>query len=325
MKFLIIGLGSMGKRRIRNLKKIGQNKITGFDVRKDRRDEARRKYQIETYEDVEEAINQKPNLIIISTPPDLHLKYVKIAIKNKIPFFTELNLISKDVKKIITQLQKSKVKGFPSCTFFFHPVVIKLKQLVEKNAIGKVILISHHTGQYLPNWHPWEDYRKIFLSKKETGGAKEILAIDSIWLSNIFGKIKKIKGVTGKLSKLQVDIDDFYSTQIIFEKKIFCNLLIDVMAIPSIKETKIIGEKGTIYCNFKNGKIIILNDSKTKIIKNKIGNTAKGYKGITSSEKVYELEIKHVIKSLQNKEKFLFSFKQEFEILKNLESIKNRY
>ena len=131
--------------------------------------------------------------------------------------------------------------------------------------------------------------------------------------------------MTGKLSKLQVDIDDFYSTQIIFEKKIFCNLLIDVMAIPSIKETKIIGEKGTIYCNFKNGKIIILNDSKTKIIKNKIGNTAKGYKGITSSEKVYELEIKHVIKSLQNKEKFLFSFKQEFEILKNLESIKNRY
>ena len=86
MKFLIIGLGSMGKRRIRNLKKIGQNKITGFDVRKDRRDEARRKYQIETYEDVEEAINQKPNLIIISTPPDLHLKYVKIAIKIKFHF-----------------------------------------------------------------------------------------------------------------------------------------------------------------------------------------------------------------------------------------------
>jgi len=314
----------MGKRRIRNLQNLGQNKIIGFDVRKDRREESKKKYHIETYADVDEAINQKPDLIIISTPPDLHLKYVEIAIKNKIPFFTELNLISKDVKKIITCLEKSKIKGFPSCTFYFHPVVLKLKQLLQKKSIGKIILVSHHTGQYLPNWHPWEDYRKFFVSKKETGGAKEILAIDSIWLSNIFGKIEKIEGITGKLSKLKVDIDDFYNIQILFEKRVFCNLLIDVMSIPSIKETKIIGEKGTINCNFKNGKIVILDDSKIKIIKNKIGNTAKGYKGITSSEKVYELEIKHVIRSLQGKEKFPFSFKQEFEILKYIELIKNR-
>ena len=185
----------MGKRRIRNLQNLGQNKIIGFDVRKDRREESKKKYHIETYADVDEAINQKPDLIIISTPPDLHLKYVEIAIKNKIPFFTELNLISKDVKKIITCLEKSKIKGFPSCTFYFHPVVLKLKQLLQKKSIGKIILVSHHTGQYLPNWHPWEDYRKFFVSKKETGGAKEILAIDSIWLSNIFGKIEKIEGI----------------------------------------------------------------------------------------------------------------------------------
>ena len=315
----------MGKRRIRNLQNLGQNTIVGFDVRKDRREETKRKYHIDTYSNISEAINKKPNLIIISTPPDLHLKYVKIATKNRIPFFTELNLISKDVKKIISCLEKSKTKGFPSCTFYFHPIVIKLKQLLNKNSIGKVILVSHHTGQYLPNWHPWEDYRKFFVSKKETGGAKELLVIDSIWLSHIFGKIKKIDGSTGKISKLKTNINDFYSTQILFQKKIFCNLLIDVMAIPSLKEIKIIGEKGTINANFKDGKIVISNNSKNEIIKNKIGKTAKGYKGITSSEKVYENEIKHVIKSIQRKEKFPFSFKEEFEIIKYVESINDMF
>ena len=128
----------MGKRRIRNLQNLGQKEILGFDVRNDRLEESKRKYQIQTYSDIDDAINQNPNLIIISTPPNLHLKYVQIATKNKIPFFTELNLISKDVKKIILCSQKSKTRGFPSCTFYFHPVVKKLKQLLKIISIRKL-------------------------------------------------------------------------------------------------------------------------------------------------------------------------------------------
>ena len=45
MKFLIIGLGSMGKRRIRNLFALGFNDVIGFDTRSDRRKESELKYQ----------------------------------------------------------------------------------------------------------------------------------------------------------------------------------------------------------------------------------------------------------------------------------------
>jgi predicted dehydrogenase len=68
MKFLIIGLGSMGKRRIRNLQSLKFGDIIGFDVSKERRKESEDKYKIKTFESIGDAINENPNAIIISSP-----------------------------------------------------------------------------------------------------------------------------------------------------------------------------------------------------------------------------------------------------------------
>ena len=87
MKFLVIGLGSMGKRRVRNLITLDQKDIIGFDPRKDRCVEAEQKYSIKTYQNFDKAIMTKPDAIIISTPPDLHSKYAKIAIEKETHFF----------------------------------------------------------------------------------------------------------------------------------------------------------------------------------------------------------------------------------------------
>ena len=51
MKFLVIGLGSMGKRRIRCLQALGFQDIVGVDVREDRRQEAQTSYGIQAHSD----------------------------------------------------------------------------------------------------------------------------------------------------------------------------------------------------------------------------------------------------------------------------------
>ena len=83
MKYLIVGLGSMGKRRIRNLQYLDETDVIGFDLRKDRRKESEEKYHIKTYATIEQAMNQDPDALIISTPPDHHLEYQMLAAKNK--------------------------------------------------------------------------------------------------------------------------------------------------------------------------------------------------------------------------------------------------
>ncbi len=100
MKFLVAGLGSMGKRRIRCLLALGYNNIaiTGFDPREDRRKETSEKYGIKTFHDFSFAMEEhRPDAIIISAPPDLHHEYIKAAIRNNLHFFVEASVVDIDV------------------------------------------------------------------------------------------------------------------------------------------------------------------------------------------------------------------------------------
>ena len=142
MKFLIIGLGSMGKRRIRNLQKLGFKNLIGFDTRKDRCDESSQKYKIKTFTNFENAMSQNPTIFIISTPPHLHEEYMKYAFNHNISFFCELNLFSKILKKFAKKSTKKPIVVSSSTTMRFHPIVKKLKKLLDDNSIGKIYFID---------------------------------------------------------------------------------------------------------------------------------------------------------------------------------------
>jgi len=320
---LIVGLGSMGKRRIRNLLKLGYLELIGFDPRKDRRNEVWCEYKIPSVKTLEDALGKKPDCMIISTPPDLHYKYADIAIKENIHFFTEVNLSSKDVSKIIRKLKTKSIVGVPSCTMLYTPVVKKLKQLINKRHIGQILTVYHHFGHYLPNWHPWEDYRKFYVSKKETGGAREIIPFELIWLTSLFSEIKSVYGSIHKISDLKTDIDDIYQIILEFKNGIQCIFVADVISSPAFNETKIIGDKGVILCDHNKQFIKISNGEKWKTLKLKMGRVAKGYKGNTPPESIYEEEIQNFLRAIMQNKKYPFSFKAELKILRILDSIES--
>ena len=205
-KILVVGLGSMGKRRIRNLQKLGYHDIMGFDVREDRCSESKKKYGIKTFVNFKDAVSESPNVFIISTPPHLHEKYLNYAIKHNISFFSELNLFSNVVKKSIKNIGRHSLVSSSSSTMRFHPVVKKLKTILEQNLIGEVYMINHQVGHYLPNWHPWENYHDFFVSRKETGGAKELVPVELNWLTHLFSDVEFVFGSVKKISKLDVNI-----------------------------------------------------------------------------------------------------------------------
>jgi predicted dehydrogenase len=318
-RFLIVGLGSMGKRRLRNLLDLGYSDIIGYDMRIDRTKEVSKQYKIKTVTNFQEALYFKPTTMIISSPPNLHNKYVKIAIKNGINFFTELNLLSNEVKKIIDLMKYSSVIGKPSCSMKFHPMVLELKKLLKKNLIGNICVIHHHSGFSLPLWHPWENHNDFFASKKLTGGARELFPVDLIWIVSLFSEISSVFGNVTKISNLDAKIDDIYNAMFEFKNGIICNYITDVITNPPSKTTKIIGEKGTILCDFKTGEILLLKEKTRKKIKVKMGSTARGYVGTTPPESLYFEETKNFVNSLKGK-LYPFSFVDELNILKILDT-----
>jgi predicted dehydrogenase len=227
MKFLVIGLGSMGKRRIRNLKTLGFSDIIGFDVKQERRKEAEKLYGIRTIGDVDH-VNDF-NSVIISSPPDRHDEYLRFSLEKNKPCFMELNLILGDMPKLNEIAKSKKVLVAPSCTLKFHPSIQTIKKIVQSGNYGKLTNFAYHVGQYLPDWHPWENIKDFFVSKRETSGCKEILAVELHWLMDTFGKPKDILSCHEKSSLFDVNIDDTYAIILRFENFIG-SLLIDVVS-----------------------------------------------------------------------------------------------
>lgn len=250
MKFLVIGLGSMGKRRIRNLQALGHKLVHGFDTRKDRIEEASAKYGVPVYQTIEAAILElKPDVFIICTPPEMHMHYAFMAADMNISCFIEASVVHQDeILKLDQLLQGRYPLMLPSCTMMFYPGPRKIKELVEDKVIGDVLNINYHTGQYLPDWHPWENIEEFYVSKRDTGGAREIVPFELTWLCHIFGIPEAIACWKGKVSSISADIDDLYHCILRFPKAgPVCNMTIEVISRPqATREMRILGTEGEI-------------------------------------------------------------------------------
>lgn len=249
MRFLVVGLGSMGKRRVRNLQALGHSHLAGFDPRADRRDEASAKYGIEIFDSYEAALTDfKPDALIISTGPSLHMDYALSAADKGIHCFIEASVVDTDR---ITQL-RNRVKGTalimaPSCTLRYYPGPRKVKELIQSGKIGKPLNLNYLTGQYLPDWHSWEKIQDFYVSKRETGGCREIVPFELTWLNDIFGNPEPLACVKNKLTEMDADIDDIYHCLLRYPGGMLANITVEVISRPkATRELRILGSEGEL-------------------------------------------------------------------------------
>lgn len=211
MKILVIGLGSMGKRRINLLKKNFLSKyiIVGVDTRLDRRLEVEELFNIKTYSSLDEAISfENPNCALICTSPLTHSELIIKAMQNNMNVFTELNLINHRYKEIINLSIEKGLKIFLSSTLMYRREIQYIKEKV--NSIKDKYHYRYHVGQYLPDWHPWEDFKDFFVADKRTNGCRELLAIELPWIISTFGKIMNLNVIRDSISSLKITYPDSY-------------------------------------------------------------------------------------------------------------------
>jgi predicted dehydrogenase len=313
----------MGKRRIRNLLELKAGEIIGYDIRKDRREQAQNLYSIKTIDDFQSGLKMRPDAMIISTPPNLHLKYATIAAKNKIHFFTEVNTIQPDKIRSLTYLIKqNKVVGLPSSTLMFHPSVIKMNELVEKKQIGKPLLFNLHSGSYLPDWHPWEKLQDYYVYKKNTGGGRDEIAWELSWILKLMGKPRSVTAFTRKLSAYKAHIYDVYDLIVEFENKSIGHIMVDLIQRPIHRVCEIIGDSGTIRWEWEHNMIKLFSTKKERWLqyhehdgyrKYNVEKPRKGF-AISSNQGLNESyieEMKNFIDVIKGKKEPVYTFDDE--------------
>jgi predicted dehydrogenase len=249
MKFLVIGLGSMGKRRVRNLQALGHADIAGFDPREDRRQEAASKYGIRTFDHVEQALAEfQPEALVVSTSPKYHMEYALLAESKHLHCFIEASVL--EAEGILALAKRIDGKGLaivPSCTMRYFPGPRKVKELVASGIIGKPLNFNYQTGQWLPDWHPWEHIRDFYVSDPLTGACREIVPFELTWLNDIFGDPTALACVRSKVSDMDADIDDVYHCLLRYPGNVLGNVTIEVLSRPiACRELRVIGSAGEL-------------------------------------------------------------------------------
>ncbi|WP_298062294.1 Gfo/Idh/MocA family oxidoreductase [uncultured Rikenella sp.] len=322
MKFLIIGLGSMGKRRVRCLQALGYMDITGFDPREDRREEAARKYGITVTHSLDTLDLDGFDAFIVSTPPDRHTPYVKLAIDHRKPCFIEASVLLEDVREI-ERYNRNNTFIAPSCTLRFHPMIKDITSIIRSGKYGKITNFTYHSGQYLPDWHPWEKVTEFYVGNRATGGGREIVPFELTWIVDSIGWPDAAKGVFEQTINFGAQIEDSYAFTLRYPDKVGA-IIVDVASRYAVRNLVINLETAQIQWRWDDGFFRIYEIENGRWIQygQPEFHASDGYnKNI--GEEMYIDEIRHFIGSFTGTHQYPNTIADDIRVLEILEQIEN--
>jgi predicted dehydrogenase len=252
---LVVGGGSIGKRHLKNLLASGRSAAV-VESREDRRAEIGSRFPAaRIFASLEEALGAggyEAGFICVPTayhvPPALALARAGAHIFMEKPVSHSLD----GIPALLEALASRGLVGMTGfCMRFFQPLR-KARALLDAGAVGRIVTARSFTGVYLPDWHPYEDYRNFYMAKKEQGGGvllDECHAFD--WMQWLCGPIERLISVVATLSDLEVTTDDVCETIVRFRGGALGAIHLDMVDRSARSEVEIIGTRSTLLVDLE--------------------------------------------------------------------------
>ena len=241
-----------------NLLALGVRNVIGMDLRADRREEAEERLGVATVSSLEEAWTGQPDVAVIALPTSLHVPIAIEAASQGCHLFIEKPLGDRmeGTEELATIVKKNNLTSLVGCNIRYHHGPAIIKELIEKNAVGKVMSVGIDAGQYLPDWHPWEDYREMYSAKSSLGGGVILDGIHEIDYARwMFGEVSEVYAQGGKLSSMEIDTEDSVNILMRMAAGFTVSIHMDYIQRRYWRTCKVIGEEGTIYWDISQGTV----------------------------------------------------------------------
>ena len=330
MNIIVIGLGSMGKRRVRLLKDyIKRNEandsswgIVGVDAREERRKEATELFDVACFSSIEEAVKRvNVSAAIISTSPLSHNAIIRECLNYNLHEFTEINLVSDGYDENISLAKENGRILFLSSTPMYRKEMQFFKERVTKEKSR--YNYRYHIGQYLPEWHPWENYKDFFVCDKRTNGCREIFAIELPWMVETFGEIESVHSIHSKVTDLNINYDDTYQVIIHHKSGIIGQLSVDVSTPKTERHLELWTENRYYEWRGTGDSLFAYNNEKRELETIELYADIIHEEGYNSFivENAYYDELVEFIDAITNNTKPRYSFEKDKEVLAWIDEI----
>ena len=297
---VFLGLGSIGQRHFRNLKKIDK-KLNFFCIRKKNKapwlnnENKIKNTKLNTkkigikninYKDIKK---YKIDTAFITNPTSLHIKNAIRLAKLDVDLFIEKPL-SNNLRRVIelkNLIKKKKLKCEIGFQTRYDEYLIKIKNIILSKRYGKIIKSDIHHCHYLPYHHKYENYKISYASRKKLGGGVILCFSHEIdYAQYLFGNPKKIIPVKISSEKsLNIDVETSAKFSLIYKNNLKVNFNLDFLKKKPTRVCTIEFEKAKLKWDLLENKLIIKTDFKTINQKNKKKRNDLFLKSISSIKK----------------------------------------
>lgn len=249
MKVIVAGAGSIGRRHIANLRTLGVKDIVVLEPDAGRRAFAVQKLRCRAVASLKEALSPRPAAAVICTPPSSHASLAVKLLAARVPCFIEKPLAHRpaDAAAILRAARRSRTVAAVGYQLRQAPALQWILRVIKKGTLGRLLYVRAEAGQYLPDWRPWQDYRKSYTARRSLGGGvlrDHSHEIDLVrWLA---GDVRKATCVARRLSRLNVDVEDTAELTLELDSGVLASLHLDMIQRAYKKGCRFVFEKGTI-------------------------------------------------------------------------------
>lgn len=248
-KVLIVGCGSIGMRHARMMKQLGVARLVLADPFSPRLEEAARELGISAvFRSYEEALQQGFDAVVLCTPPHLHIQQAMMAIQAGCDVLTEkpLSVNLEGIEELEQAANANARIVMVGLCFRYHAGLLRVKQLIEQGAIGRLVSIRASIGEDLSAARPNVDYRKLYVTSRDVGVTLD-LCHEPDFVAWIAGKpIESVTAATGQYSDLEMEGDDVAEILIRFQDRLAASVHMDFVQKFRRRTSEYIGTDGTI-------------------------------------------------------------------------------
>lgn len=282
---LFVGLGGIGQRHLRNLRALvgDQIEVAAYRVRREQQvlsdtlsvlegKSLEAEYGIEVFSDLDAALGTLPEAVFVTNPSSLHTSVATRAAEAGCHLFIEkpLSHTTAGLEALASSVERRGLVGFVAFQLRFHPAFKRLSSWLAEERIGPVFSVQAEVGEYLPAFHPYEDYRRMYASRQELGGGVTLSQIHEIdYLYALFGRPERVFSMGGQLSELEVDVDDLSSSLLEFRRPdgrpLVASLHQDYVQRPKSRGAKVLGERGRIEWSLSDARLRLF-DSQAALV-----------------------------------------------------------
>ena len=270
MKVLMVGLGGIGQRHVRNLRLLmnsdveiiacryrNNSQVLTDQLNIEQGSNLVEKYAIKVYDNIDQALDEKPNVVFVCNPSSLHIPVALKAAQAGCNLFIEKPLSHnlEQVEELINIVESQNVKAVVGYQMRFHPCLVRLYSLIQEQGFGKIVAVRVEVGEYLPGWHTYEDYRQMYASKENLGGGVILTQIHELdYIYWLFGLPTRVFSMGGHLSSLDVDVEDtadMLMECVVDHRPVPVSVHLDYVQRPAKRVCEIIGDAGKIIVDLR--------------------------------------------------------------------------